>query len=71
MRFKVGDVVRVLFNHPQESYFRKGDKFQIEQINEDRDELSGRIGRKELNYVCSDDVELVTENILTHMPAWF
>lgn len=68
MIFKVGDVVRVLRNHPQDSYFRKGDEFEVEELIEN--EIWGRMENKDLNYVYVDDIEHVTLT-RTHMPAWF
>lgn len=73
--FKVGDKVRVLIDNPRGSAFRKGDEFNITDIQkfENHYFIYGFVPTvNNINYVMGCDIELALPKlVMSHMPDWF
>lgn len=77
--FKVGDVVEVLENRPQGSFFKKGDKYTIVRISgvysvryygfNPRYPDKTRLEYDD-NYVCARDLKLVDRKVKSHLPEF-
>ena len=64
MKYKVGDMVKVLVNRPNGSYFMAGDTFAITAIDTLERIWGRRVGMNNINYVRAADIEMASKELL-------